>query len=92
MPPREELIRLLSGLLLTAQTSPAHVPLEEGPCLVQDYNAPTSFPHVVEIDGAPVHPAENSVWQEREGAQWQQCATKMTRFGLRLVDGQGSLV
>jgi len=101
MPSREALINLLSSLLQApVQSTLLRVPVQTlsdpgEAWLIQDLNAPTSFPHVVEIAGAPVHP-EHNVWHgsrhQREDAQWQQCATKMTRFGLRLVDGQGSMV
>ena len=37
--------------------------------------------------------AEEAEWAAAvrdEDGQWQQCATKMTRFGLQLVDGHGA--
>ena len=96
MPSREELIILLRSLLWPPVQAPAPAAGPGEARLIQDPHAPTSFPHVVEIAGVPVHPGENNVWHgdrhQREDAQWQQCATKMTRFGLRLVDGQGSMV
>ena len=97
MPTREELINLLRNFLQLPVAPPSITAAD--PCearLIQDVSAPTTFPHLVEIAGAPVHPSENNVWHgsrhHQEDAQWQQCATKMTRFGLRLVDRQGSMV
>ena len=95
MPTREELMNLLCNFLQVAP--PSITAADPGEVrLIQDPAAPTTFPHVVEIAGAPVHPGENNVWHgsrhHQEDAQWQQCATKMTRFGLRLVDRQGSMV
>ena len=95
VPTREELMNLLCNFLQVAP--PSITAADPGEVrLIQDPAAPTTFPHVVEIAGAPVHPGENNVWHgsrhHQEDAQWQQCATKMTRFGLRLVDRQGSMV
>ena len=146
MPPRAELIGLLSGLLqaqvapvlattslavpdlasngldaarlvldpnVRAATGPNPTAPNPNPNPNPDPNpkpnqALTCFPHVVEIDGAPVRlreekfmrtltatkrEAEEAEWATAvrdEDSQWQQCATKMTRFGLQLVDGHGA--
>ena len=111
MPTRAEMIGLLSGVLQAqvGNDATALVPLEQAR-LILDHLAPTSFPHVVEKDGAPIRQreeksttnlteaeraAQDAEWAaavQDEDSQWQQCATKMTRFGLRLVGQNGELI
>ena len=103
MPDRAQLIGLLSGLL-QAQTAPilaiALVPvavhstkLLQGANLLEGVTT-KHFPHVVEVvAGTHIQPNELNEAQWRpEGAQWQQCKTKMTHLEVRLVNERGESI
>ena len=78
-PMRDVLIDLLSRTIVAAPSTPAAVRLIQGGSL----KAGSSFPHLVEWNGA--------LSEEDEACEWQQQKTKLTRITVQLRNQQGAL-
>ena len=78
-PMRDVLIDLLSRTIVAAPSTPAAVRLIQGGSL----KAGSSFPHLVEWNGA--------LSEEDEACEWQQQKTKLTRITVQLRNQRGAL-
>ena len=85
-PMREGLIRLLRRIADEPST-PAAVRLIQ--CGVDPPRVGSNFPHLVEVDGAPL-PANQSA--EGEACVWQQYKSKMTHITVQLRNEHGSVM
>lgn len=85
---RGELIRLL-GPIAAAPSKPAAVRLIQllDPPRVDPPRVGSHFPHLVELNGAPL-PANQSA--EDEACEWQQYKTKMTHITVQLQNERGA--